>query len=142
RPPPYRNPTGALVTSGTLGMAIGGNGTSFVLGVGLGYAVVHGVVPGVRGLLVVGHGVGGELALTATLTPPVSWDVTPFLMLEGGRRWLDDLSGWLYGVGGGVYIGNPMSHFGFQLGWVWRRFVVAGTAYDVSTPIGGVSVRF
>jgi hypothetical protein len=140
---PFRNPRGAVVTNGILGVATGSGGTSLVVGAGVGYSVVTGVVPGVRGLLVVGQGVGGELALTATLTPPVEWDVTPFVVVEGGRRWLDGATGWLYGAGGGVYIGSPLSRFGFQLGWVWRRFAVSGgPTYDVSTPIGGVSVRF
>ena len=143
RPSPYRNPRGAIVTSGILGVATGAGGTSLVVGAGLGYSVVTGVVPGVRGLLVVGNGVGGEVAVTATLTPPVTWDVTPFAVLEAGRRWLDDRSGWLYGAGAGVYIGSPFSKVSFQLGWVWRRFAVSGgPTYDVSTPIGGVSVRF
>lgn len=139
----YRNPKGTWSVGGTLGLASGPDRTSFVVGANVGYAVLTGVLPGVRGLLVIGDGVGGELAATLTYTPPFTWAVTPFALVEGGRRWLSGLSGWLYGAGVGVYLGDPAAWFNVQLGYIWRQWAVDdGPTVDVSAPIVGLSVRF
>jgi len=137
-----QDPQGSILGSGILGISTGSGGTSLVLGVGVGYAVFDGVVPGVRGLAVLGDRLGGELAATLTLTLPVGWYAVPFVTGEGGRRWLDGLAGWIVGAGGGVRIGWPSSRLAFRLGWIWRRFYVQGASFDVSAPIVGVQLRW
>jgi hypothetical protein len=137
----YRNPAGSWIVGGTIGAAIGGSGTVFVAGVSVGYAVITGVVPAVRGVVIAGEGVGGELAATVTLTPPLSWPVVPFAIGEGGYRWDRDFRGWIYGGGGGFTIGAPSMRFGLQLGWIFRRYAIAGgDTVDASGPIVGLSV--
>lgn len=143
-PPAYRNPTGSISLSGTAGVASSREGTSVIIGVGVGYAVFTGVVPGVRGLIISGPpGVGGELAATLTLTPPLSARFTPFVVGEAGRRWEPGLRGWLYGAGGGLYIGRPEASFGLQLGWIFRWIRLDdGRTVRGDGPIVGLSIRF
>jgi hypothetical protein len=139
-PPAYRNPSGSWIVGGALGVATGGAGTVFGFGVSVGYAVITGVVPGVRGVLIAGRGIGGELAATLTLTPPLDWPIVPFAAGEGGHRWDRDGRGWIYGGGGGVYLGAPSRSFGLQLGWMFRRYAVEGGAtVDASGPLLGVA---
>ena len=140
-PNEYRNPSGAWIVGGTIGAAVGGSGTVFVFGVSVGYAVFTGVVPGVRGVLIAGRGIGGELAATLTLTPPFAWPVLPFVVGEGGYRWDRDVRGFIYGGGGGLYIGAPTNRFGLQLGWIFRRYAIEdGPTVNAGGPIVGVAV--
>ena len=142
-PPEYRNPTGSWIAGGTVGVSVGDGGTVFVLGLSVGYAVITGVVPGVRGVLLVGRGIGGELAGTLTLTPPLAWPVLPFAVGEGGYRWDRDAHGFIYGGGGGLYISGPTNRFGLQVGWIFRRYAIRnGPTVDASGPIVGVSASF
>jgi hypothetical protein len=141
--PERRNPAGAWIVGGTIGVAVGDGGTAFVFGASVGYAVFTGVVPGLRGVVVAGRGIGGELAGTLTLTPPFSWPILPFAIAEGGHRWDPDGRGWIYGGGGGIYIGSPASRFGLQLGWIFRRYAIEDRPdVDASGPIIGVSASF
>lgn len=142
-PTAYRNPQGSIALSAILFGSFGSGGEStFVIGVGVGYAVVTGVVPGVRGALVAGGGsIGGDLAATLTLTPPVSWYITPFAVGEVGRRF-DDTGGWLYGAGGGIYIGEPSNTIALQVGWIFRRIVYPSRTFDANYPIIAISARF
>jgi hypothetical protein len=141
--PEYRNPSGAWIVGGTIGVAVGGAGTAFVFGASVGYAVFTGVVPGVRGVVIAGRGIGGELAATLTLTPPFSSPILPFALAEGGHRWDPDFRGWIFGGGGGIYVGSPASRFGLQLGWIFRRYAIEdGPDVDASGPIIGVSASF
>jgi len=129
-----------VIVGGTIGAAVGGSGTVFVAGVSVGYAVVTGVVPGVRGVVIAGEGIGGEVALMVTLTPPLSWPLVPFVIGEGGYRWDRDFRGWIYGGGGGFYIGGPSRRFGLQVGWIFRRYAIEGfRTVDSSGPIIGVA---
>jgi hypothetical protein len=141
-PPQYRNPQGSVVAGATIFAGFGG-GRDAVVGVGasVGYAVFTGVLPSVRGLVLVGGEVGAELALNLTLTPPISYFLVPFLVGEGGRRFHPQEFGWIYGVGGGLYIGEPESRLGLQVGWMWRRIDNGETSLDGSGPIVALSIR-
>lgn len=139
----YRNPQGRWALGGTLGLSSGTGGTLFIAGANLGYAVYTGILPGVRGLSILGDDVGGELATTLTLTPPVKWAFTPFVIAEGGRRWFAGQTGWLYGVGGGVYLGSTRQTFNFQLGYIFRFWARDGAStIGVGIPILGVTAQF
>jgi hypothetical protein len=146
KPPlsPYRNPEGSIALNAFIGVAVSSSGSRYGLGVGVGYAFITGVVPGVRALVVAGDGVGGELAATLTLTPPIATSITPFAVGEAGRRFDPIGSGWLYGAGGGIYIGEPQATFGFQIGWIFRRIVYPDPigSLDDSGPIVAISARF
>lgn len=141
--PPRHDPQGSLPASGVLGLAGGSGGASLVIGAGIGYAVFSGVVPGLRGLVVLGSRTGGELAFTLSLTPPFGWSVVPFVVGEAGHRWLDGTQGWIVGVGGGAHIGRPEAVVGVRVGWIWRRYLIkGGPAVDASAPIIAVQFRF
>lgn len=143
----YRNPAGSIALSGMFGASFGDSGTRFVFALGVGYAVLTGVVPGVRGLIATGAGdLGGELAATLTLTPPISTSITPFAVGEVGRRFEpDELGGgaWMYGAGVGAYLGDPDSRFALQLGWMFRRlsFDDADEPIDASGPLVSIAAR-
>jgi hypothetical protein len=143
RGPHYRNPTGSIIASGSAGVAVGGPTTIFVVGVGVGYSVIHGVVPGVRGALLAGNDVAGEVAATLLLTPPFEAYVVPFAVAELGGRFQRGAQGLLYGAGGGLYIGEPRSRFGLRAGWMFARidFGELG-AVDASGPLFALSVAF
>jgi hypothetical protein len=146
--PKHRNPQGHLQFGATLGIggALGGQ-RAFVGGVGVGYAVLTGVLPGVRGLLIAGNDIGGEVAATLTLTPPFESYLTPFVFGEVGGRFEPTGKGFLYGGGGGLYVGNARSAFSLQLGWVFRRIEFPATdtlpsaKVDASGPLVALSVR-
>lgn len=142
-PAVYRNPTGSMVLGGVVGAAVGERGSAFVLGASFGYAVLTGVVPGVRGVAVAGDGFGGEIAATLLLTPPLAWPVLPFLVGEGGHRWDPGSSGYIYGGGGGLFVGSPRSRIGFQLGWIVRRYAIHdGPTIDASGPLIGITASY
>ncbi len=140
-PPALCNPAGSLVLGGGLAVRVGKAGAAFGFGVSLGYAVVTGVVPGVRGVLIAGEGVGAELAATLTLTPPFDWPVLPFAVAEGGHRWDPGGRGWIYGGGGGVSFGS--ARLGVQTGWILRRYEIEdGPTLSESGPLFAVSASF
>jgi hypothetical protein len=139
--PVYRNPQKSINLGLIAGAAVGGGQAQFVIGANVGYAVLTGVVPGVRAVMIAGNGVAGELGLTVTLTPPITTSFTPFAIGEVGRRF-DDLGGWIYGAGGGLYLGEPAAQFAFQLGWMFRRIVYSDHGVDASGPIVAFSARF
>ena len=146
--PKYRNPQGHVQFGATLGIggAFGGQ-RAFGGGVGIGYAVLTGVLPGVRGLLIAGGDIGGELAATLTLTPPFESYLTPFAFGEIGGRFEPTGNGFLYGGGGGLYVGNARSVFSLQVGWVFRQIsfpatdTLAAAKVDASGPLLALSIR-
>jgi hypothetical protein len=141
--PKYRNPQGSLMIQGYGGASFSDQGTRIGLGLGIGYAVVTGVVPGIHGELSTGtEGLGGELSANLTLTPPLSLSLTPFARGEVGHHWVPSFGdGWAYGAGGGIFIGDPASSVAFQLGWMFRRLTIDGVNYDISGPIIAFSIR-
>jgi len=112
--------------SGAVGLSVtsvgGDEQVRFAAGLGLGYAVITGIVPGVRGQVLAGDGpVGGEAAGTLTLTPPISLYLVPFGLGEVGYRWDGDFTGFMWGAGGGLYIGEPTDRFAIQAGYIYRE---------------------
>lgn len=141
-PQKYRNPQGSLVVGGAVGIAVGDGKTAVAIGLSVGYAVFTGVLPALRGVLIIDQKVGGELAATLTLTPPLSFVLVPFAHGEVGRRWDGFGEAWLYGGGGGVMLGDPASKLGVQLGWVFRRYAYEKVSVDGSGPLIAISIRF
>ena len=147
--PKYRNEAGSLVLSGGLGIGVGGRTTVVSIGAGVGYAPITGILPGVRGRFLASRDVAGELAATLTLTPPLSSYLLPFVFGEAGRRFDSAGGGWLYGGGGGVYLGDADAPFSLQVGWVFRQIEyedVGGEDEDVvldaSGPLIALSLAF
>ena len=138
------NAQGTTRVAGHFGF--GSNGyaeDSFFLGAGVGYAVLTGVMPGARGQLIFGNGLGEEIAVNLTLTPPFVLPITPFAIGEFGRRWDAGFEGWLYGGGGGFFVGKPSSSFALQVGWMVRRFDIKNVGkFDTNGPILATTVRF
>lgn len=141
-PQKYRNPQGSLVVGGAVGIAVGDGKTAVAIGLSVGYAVFTGVLPALRGVLIIDQKVGGELAATLTLTPPLSFVLVPFAHGEVGRRWDGFGEAWLYGGGGGVMLGDPASKLGVELGWVFRRYAYEKVSVDGSGPLIAISIRF
>lgn len=113
-----------------------------VAGLSIGVPPISGVLPGVRGVVIASETVSGEVAATLTLAPPISWSVVPFALFEIGRRILpDDEDGWLYGAGGGLFIGEPRAAVSLQVGWMYRRLSFSELTLDASGPIVGISMR-
>jgi hypothetical protein len=141
---PYRNPQGSITFNGFIGAAVSSSGSRYGIGAGVGYAVLTGVLPGLRALVIAGDGIGAELAATLTLTPPLASSITPFAIGEAGRRFDPIGQAWLYGAGAGIYIGEPAAAFGFQIGYMFRRIVYADPigSLDASGPIIAISLRF
>lgn len=141
-PSRYRNPQGSIQVTGAIGVSVGSEQTLVAIGAGVGYAVVTGVVPGIRGVIIAGDGIGAELAGTLTLTPPLATYLVPFLVGEAGRRFDEFGGAWLYGGGGGLYVGEPASGLGLQVGWMFRRLVYEDVTLDASGPIISISISF
>jgi len=126
-----------------LGIGVGSTQTTVAVGAGVGYAVITGVLPGVRGTVIINEDrVAGELATTLTLTPPITFFVTPFAYGELGRRF--DISGaWMVAGGPGVYVGDPRDTFVLQVGWIFRRYFFENDLeLDGSGPLVSIAVRF
>ena len=142
--PHLRNPQG----SQSLGLGLGGGGggnTPLTIAVGghFGYAVLTGVVPGVRGLVIWSEAVATELAATLTLTPPFESYVVPFAALELGGRFDPIGTGLMYGAGAGVYLGRPRAAFALQLGYMYRMISYGeNQVFDASRPTISVSLQF
>lgn len=138
-----RNPQGSVVVQGLAGMSSSEKQFSALIGLGVGYAIFTGVVPGVRGALFLGDVFGGEILATATLSPPLEGSVVPFVVGEVGHRWQSELGGLIYGVGGGFFLGDPAGNYGLQLGVVYRIWEWGGPEPIRSfAPIVGLSLRF
>lgn len=139
----YHNPRGSFVLRPELALGFSEERTVVGLGAGFGYAVLTGVLPGLRGMVLIDDGeLGGELGLTLTLTPPLDFYLVPYGYGELGRRWDSYGGAWMYAGGGGVFLGEPASPLGVQVGWIFRRFVYADFELDGSGPMIALSIRF
>jgi len=140
-PEEYRNPRGRIILEPLIGLAYEeGEGTTFLFGLQIGYAVLTGVVPGFRGVFITTpEGAGGEVAGSLTLTPPLSWSITPYVQGEAGRRFDPDLEAWFYGVNGGAYIGDPASRVALRVGYRWQRFITEDEVLEDTGPVLAVS---
>jgi hypothetical protein len=137
------NPRGSIVLGVSGGASFGRDLSVFSLGAQFGYAVYHGILPGVRGLVFFGDYSGGEAAGTLVLTPPISFQLVPFVMGDAGYRWEEVGNGPIAGVGVGAYIGHPADRLNVQLGWIFRRFWYGdGRSADASGPLVAISLRF
>lgn len=144
-PHDYRHPSGSVIASflvwGGYNTATGS--TEIAFGLAFGYALLTGVVPGIRGELLYRDGIGAQVAATMTLTPPLTWSVTPFALGEVGLDFEQDRSGTFYGAGGGAFVGDPAGHVAVQIGWIWRRLIFKNAPDgDGSGPIIGLTYRF
>ncbi|MCK6545658.1 hypothetical protein L6R52_07295 [Myxococcota bacterium] len=141
-PPKYHNQRGSVIAGGTVGISKDQYGTRYAGGLSLGYAFVTGVVPSVRGLISKsGDHVGGEIAATLTLSPPLSISFVPFAMGEVGRLFSGGASAWMYAGGGGLYLGSPEDGSALQIGYLFRRITFEGRNYDASGPLIAISVQ-
>lgn len=140
--PTYHNPTGSFVIRPELRITVADDHTSVGIGAGVGYAVITGVLPGARGMVIIDDGqVGGELGLNLTLTPPLDFYLVPFAYGELGRRFDSFGGAWIYAGGGGLYIGEPASPLGLQLGWIFRRYVYEDIELDGSGLFVALTIR-
>ena len=118
----YRNQKGTVLLGVGLGVLVdSGGSTSLGLGANAGYAVFHGVVPGVRVLTFFGGTFIAETATTLTLTPPMRGYVVPYLDFELGGRFDNIGNGFLYGGGLGVFLGRVSANFALKLGYLYRK---------------------
>lgn len=140
--PPYRNRRGSVVVLASAGIAIGSESTSVAIGAGVGYALVTGVLPSVRAVLIFGDGTAGELSLDLTLTPPIAAPLVPFVQGEMGRRFDGAGGAWILAVGGGVYLGDPRSTLNIALGYAYRRYLYENVSLNGSGPILAASFSF
>lgn len=139
------DPRGSVEVGLSGGGSFGENFSYGVIGASVGYAVLTGVVPGVRGAVFFGDLTGGEVAGTATLTPPVRWPVVPFVIGEVGHAWQEfgasSDSGVLLGVGGGVHLGRPGDRIALRGGLIYRYYdLFSGQSYIA--PIVSLGIRF
>ena len=141
---PYRDAQGQILFGLNGGYGFG-NGVQFgSAGVHFGYAVLTGVVPGVRANVFFGGLSGGQVVGTLWLTPPVSFAVVPFAVGEIGYVWQDiggvTSNGTLFGVGGGLHLGRPTDRLGIRAGAIYRVFNADGDGYF--SPLAVASFRF
>lgn len=135
----YRSPSGSVAIDGGFGVGAGGGATRFLFDLGAGYAVLTGVVPGVRGALAVGPELGGALAATLTLSLPIETYVVPYVVGELGGQLDGDGLGWTWGAGGGLFVGDPGFAFSIRIGWMFRRVEFGRTSRSTTGPILGVT---
>ncbi len=140
-----RDPQGSLLV-GITGGATFASGVQFgTVGVHVGYAVLTGVVPGIRGNVFFGGLSGGQVVGTLWLTPPINLVVVPFGVAEAGYVWqnINDQpsNGAVYGVGGGVHLGRPTDRLAVRAGVIYRYFNIDGGEGYISPIIIG-SLRF
>ncbi len=140
--PEYHNPQGSFLLGLSGGASFSRNASVFAIGASTGYAVFHGVVPGVRGVVFFGDYAAGETAGTLLLTPPLGWVAVPFVGTEVGYRWEPALDGPLLGVGVGLFVGRPDDSVNVQAGWMFRRFWHDLGSADISGPVISLSIRF
>ncbi len=141
--PRYHNPTGSLVIRPELRITVANDRTVVGIGAGVGYAVITGVLPGARGMVIIDDGsIGGEVGLNLTLTPPLDFYLVPFAYGEVGRRFDSFGGAWMLAGGGGLYIGEPASPLGLQLGWIFRRYFYEDIGIDGSGLFVALTIRF
>ncbi|MGF1511206.1 MAG: hypothetical protein ACFB9M_17065 [Myxococcota bacterium] len=138
---PVHDPQGSVVVGVTFGASFTRDRELFSAGGQVGYSVVDGLVPGIRGLGFFGDIDGGEILGTLSYTPPLQAPVLPFVVGEGGHRWESDIRGAIAGGGGGLHLGSPGSRFGLRAGVVYNRFFAAG-GIDIIRPLVLFSFRF
>lgn len=145
RPSRLRDPQGSILVGLTGGASFSSRFTYGAVGLQAGYAVLTGVVPGVRGTVFFGDLTGGELAGTLWLTPPIDFVVVPFAVGEVGYVWrnFDGFSqqGPLYGAGGGIHFGQPGDLFNLRAGLIYRYLDVEPGEGTIS-PLVVASLRF
>ncbi len=140
--PRSRYGRGAMLVSLGLGLEVGNQRTRVAASASFGYAVLDGVVPGLRGMVMPSDPVAGELAPNLFLTIPVDFPVLPFLYGEAGRRFDGSGGAWLLGGGGGLQFGYPRSPFGVQAGWLFRRYFYSNVSVDGSGLLLAATVSF
>lgn len=128
------DPEGSVVVGLSGGASFGSELSYGSAGVFAGYAVLDGLVPGARGMVLFGDLSGGEVASTLWWTPPIEAPVVPFVLGEIGYAWQSafdrDLEGPLYGVGGGIHLGEATAQFNLRAGVVYRYYDLgAGDGY-------------
>lgn len=144
-PSRIRDPQGSVLVGVSGGASLSDGFNYGTVGAQVGYAVVHGVVPGVRGNVFFGDLTGGELAATLWLTPPIAFAVVPFAVGEIGYAWQNfndqSFDGALFGVGGGLHFGEPSDRFNLRAGVIYRYYDIAGGDGYIS-PLVIASFRF
>ena len=140
----YRNQKGTVLLGVGLGVLVGSGGsTSLGVGANVGYAVFHGVVPGVRALTFFGGNFIAETAATLTLTPPMKTYVVPYLDLELGGRFDNIGNGVLYGGGLGVFLGRISAKYALKLGYLYRKINYGdGLLVNDSRPSLSIALTF
>ena len=140
--PRSRYGQGSMLVSLGLGVEIGNQRTRAAASASFGYAVLDGMVPGLRGMVVFSDPAAGELAPNLFLTIPVDFPVLPFAYGEAGRRFDGAGGAWLLGGGGGLQFGYPRSPFGFQVGWLFRRYFYTDVSVDGSGLLLAATISF
>ncbi len=115
---------------------------AFNLGLSVSYAPILGIVPGARGTAYMGGLTGGEVVGTLRLTPPIKFVIVPYINGEAGwRSWDGFGDGGLFGVGGGLHLGNPAGAFKSRIGYIYRYFN-AEPGFDEHAIVFGVGFGF
>lgn len=140
--PRSRYGQGSMLVSLGLGLEVGNQRTRAAASASFGYAVLDGVVPGLRGMVVFTDPAAGELAPNLFLTIPVDFPVLPFAYGEVGRRFDGAGGAWLLGGGGGLQFGYPRSPFGLQVGWLFRRYFYTDVSVDGSGLLLAATISF
>jgi len=140
-----RDPQGSVLVGVTGGASFSSEFSYGTIGAHAGYAVLTGVVPGIRGNIFFGDLSGGELAATAWLTPPLAFPVVPFAVGELGWAWQSfsnqSFNGALLGVGGGLHFGEPTDRFNLRAGVIYRYYDIQGGT-DYWSPLIIAMFRF
>ncbi len=140
-----RDPQGTILIGISGGVSTQSDTTFGSVGGHVGYAVITGIVPGVRGNGFFGDLTGGEVAGTLWLTPPLDFSVVPFAIGEIGYTWreLDGASsnGAIYGAGGGLHFGRPTSAWSVRAGVVYRYYDFEGDGQGFFSPLVAASFR-
>lgn len=121
---PVHDPQGRLIVAGSVGAVVSNSELAVLLGAQVGYAVIDGLVPSVRGQVFFGGFSGGEVAGNLMYTPPLSLPLVPFVMFDGGYRWEDPFEGSIIGGGGGLHLGSPGARFNMRAGVLYHRWFV------------------
>jgi hypothetical protein len=139
-----RDPQGSVLVGVTGGASFSSNFNYGTLGAHVGYAVLNGVVPGIRGAFFFGDLTGGEFAGTLWLTPPLALPIVPFAVGEIGYASQSyrniTVDGALYGAGGGLHFGSPADRFNLRAGVIYRYY--DGDDSDYWSPLLVFSFRF
>lgn len=139
------DPRGSLIVGVSGGGSFSSGFNYGIVGAHVGYAVLTGVVPGVRGAVFFGDLTGGETAAMVWLTPPLALPVVPFAVGEIGYAWQNyptaNFDGALFGAGAGVHLGQPQDRFNMRAGVIYRYYDLGG-GFDYWSPILMLSFRF